>query len=113
MAVFEAVEKPFPRGMPERFVAALAVRVVRNGWVVRLTVRPGLDRAVRRLAEEWALREVLQLRAGWTDSAEEQEPVASDGMLVMREYATLEDLPQPRTGRRCGFDPQRERHGPQ
>ena len=94
MAVFEAVEKPFPRGMPERYVAALAVRVVRRGWVVRLTVRPGLDRAVRHLAEEWALREVLQLRAGWTDSSQQQEPVASEGLLVMREYATLEDLPE-------------------
>ena len=112
MAVFEAVEKPFPRGMPERFVAALAVRVVRR-WVVRLTFVRDSDQPRGGLAEERALREVLQLRAGWTDSAEEQEPVASDGMLVMREYATLEDLPQPRTGRRCGFDPQRERHGPQ
>ena len=101
MAVFEAVEKPFPRGLPERFVAALAVRVVGSGWVVRLTVRPGLDRAARHLAEEWALRAVMQLRAGWTDSAEGQEAVASQGMLVMREYATLEDLPSHTRG---GFD---------
>src|SRR5688572_25300785 len=110
MAVFEAVEKPFPRGIPDRFVAALAVRVVRSGWVVRLTVRPGLDRALRHLAEEWALREVLQLRAGWTASSQEQESGASEGVLVMREYATLGDLPQPRAGRRWSFDPQPQPH---
>ena len=69
MAVFEAVETPFPRGMPERFVAALSVRVVGGGWLVRLNVRPGLGRGVGHLAEEWALREVLQVRADGTDSS--------------------------------------------
>ena len=98
MAVFEAVEKPFPRGMPERFVAALSVRVVRGGWAVRLNVRPGLSRAVRHLAEEWALREVVQFRADGTTSAQGQADLASEGLLVMREYATLEDLPESRAG---------------
>ena len=100
MAVFEAVEKPFPRGLPERFVAALSVRVVRGGWVVHLHVRPGLGRAVRHSAEEWALREVVQFRAGGTESSEGLVDVASEGLMVMREYATLEDLPEPRAGRR-------------
>jgi hypothetical protein len=100
MAVFEAVEEPFPRGLPERFVAALSVRVVRGGWVVRLHVRPGLGRAVRHLAEEWALREVVQFRAGGTESSEGLGDVASEGLMVIREYATLEDLPEPRAGRR-------------
>ena len=99
MAVFEAVETPFPRGMPERFVAALSVRVVRGGWTVRLNVRPGLGRAVRHLAEEWALREVLQFRADGTQATKGQEHGVSDGLLVMREYATLEDLPESRVGR--------------
>ena len=99
MAVFEAVEKPFPRGLPERFVAALSVRVVGGGWLVRLSVRPGMDRASRHLAEEWALREVLQFRAGGTESSQRQAHVDSERLLVMREYATLEDLPEARAGR--------------
>jgi hypothetical protein len=99
MAVFEAVEKPFPRGLPERFVAALSVRVVGGGWLVRLSVRPGMDRALRHLAEEWALREVLQFRAGGTESSQRPEHVDPERLLVMREYATLEDLPEARAGR--------------
>ena len=100
MAVFEAVEARFPRGLPERFVAALSVRVVGGGWLVRLNVRPGMDRAVRHLAEEWALREVLQFRADGKGSSQGQEHVDSERLLVMREYATLEDLPDSRAGRR-------------
>ena len=93
MAVFEAVETRFPRGLPERFVAALSVRVVGGGWLVRLSVRPGMDRALRHLAEEWALREVLQFRAGGTESSQAHGYADAQRLLVMRELATLEDLP--------------------
>ena len=93
MAVFEAVETRFPRGLPERFVAALSVRVVKGRWAVRLNVRPGLDREARRMAEEWALREVLQFRAGGTESSQGPGPTDEERLLVMREFATLEDLP--------------------
>ena len=93
MAVFEAVETRFPRGLPERFVAALSVRVVKGRWAVRLNVRPGLDRDARRMAEDWALREVLQFRAGGTESSPGQGNADTERLLVMREFATLEDLP--------------------
>jgi hypothetical protein len=93
MAVFEAVETRFPRGLPERFVAALSVRVVKGRWAVRLNVRRGLDRDARRMAEDWALREVLQFRAGGTDSLQGRGHADAERLLVMREFATLEDLP--------------------
>ena len=93
MAVFEAVETRFPRGLPERFVAALSVRVVKGRWAVRLNVRRGLDRDARRMAEDWALREVLQFRAGGTDSSQGRGHGDAERPLVMREFATLEDLP--------------------
>ena len=93
MSVFEAVETKFPRGLPERFVASLSVRVVKGRWAVRLNVRPGLDREARRMAEDWALREVLQFRAGGTDSSPRQGNADAERLLVMRELATLEDLP--------------------
>ena len=91
--MFEAVETRFPRGLPERFVAALSVRVVKGRWAVRLNVRPGLDRDARRMAEDWALREVLQFRAGGTESSQAHGHADAQRLLVMRELATLEDLP--------------------
>ena len=91
--MFEAVETRFPRGLPERFVAALSVRVVKGRWAVRLNVRRGLDRDARRMAEDWALREVLQFRAGGTESSQAHGYADAQRLLVMRELATLEDLP--------------------
>ena len=99
MSVFEAVETRFPRGLPERFVASLSVRVVKGRWAVRLNVRPGLNREARRMAEEWALREVLQFRAGGTESSQGHGHADAERLVVMREFATLEDLPGSRAGR--------------
>ena len=95
MERFEAVEEEFPEGVPKHCIAVLSVRVLEDGWMVNLNVRPGTDATVKKLAKKWAAREVMRLASDPSAGPEWEEHVLPEGILMMQKYGGVEHLPEP------------------
>ena len=91
----EAVEQPFPDGVPKRFVGVLTIRFTAEGHqIVNLNVRPDGDAVVRPLVEDWAAMELVRLATDPDGSGDWEEHILPDGVLVMQKYASVVDLPE-------------------
>ena len=87
-----AVERDFPDGVPVEFIAAVSVRLLGADWMVSVDVRPGTDLSVRKLAEIWAVREVMRLAGDEAATSEWEDRVLPEGAFMMCKYASADYL---------------------